>query len=404
MFSEWLDPPTLRSGDTNADRHATWLELFFDLVFVVAVAELVHTFADDPTRSGAIAFVVLFVPVWWAWVGSTFYATRFDTDDLEYRILTAVEMFAVVALAVNIHTGLGETSQGFALAYAAVRGVLVVKYIRAIRHIPSARPLTTRYALGFGAAAVIWFASAFVPAPYRFVLWGLGFVIDFGTPLTAGSLHAAIPPHTTHLPERFGLFTIIVLGEAIVSVVTGITVQQWTVHSFVTAMFCTIIAFSLWWIYFDNHNTAAIRQAREMGRIWSYQGWIYTHFPLVIGIAATGVGVLRVFSGDLSTPVPPADRWLLSGSLALCLCTLGLLHRTTLTCAGQRPISGIQSVYRFGSAGIMLFIGSIGSQLPSVFFVGLLTAACLTQIVMDLRLREPLPFEPAIADGASERG
>lgn len=386
MFEKWVHPPSLRTRN-DTDRHATWLELFFDLVFVVAVAELAHALANHLTVQGILEYVFLFVPVWWAWIGSTFYATRFDTDDLEYRLLTGVEMFAVVALAVNIHAGVGASSAGFALAYAAVRSILVFKYVRAIRHIPEARKLTIRFASGFGVAALFWFVSAFVPPPYRFALWGLGLAIDFATPLTAGVLHADIPPHPSHLPERFGLFTIIVLGESIASVVSGIGIQSWTLHSVLIAVFSMAIAFSLWWVYFDNHDASAIRAAQEGGRIWLYQKWLYGHFPLVVGIAATGVAVLRVFTGDLGPSLPPAERWLLSGSLAVCLFTLGFLHRTTLACTDQQEAVGAQSIHRFGTAIVVLLIGAAGNQLSTILFVGLLALACLTQIIVDLRLR-----------------
>lgn len=403
-LDEWLRPPTLRSTE-DGDRRATWLELFFDLVFVVAVAELAHSLATHLTPRGTVAFVVLFVSVWWAWVGSTFYATRFDTDDAGYRVLTAAEMFAVAALAVNIHAGLGATSRGFALAYASVRGILVLKYFRAFRHIPEARPLTGRFAAGFGLAALVWFASAFVPPPYRFALWALGFVVDVGTPISAGGLHAQIPPHPTHLPERFGLFTIIVLGESIVSVVSGISTQSWTGQSASLGVLGTVIAFSLWWIYFDNHDASAVRAARDEGRIWLYQAWLYAHFPLVVGITATGVGVLRIFGSDLDVAVPAAERWLLAGALALCLFSLGLLHRTARACAGRRSAARWQSVARFGTAGAALVVGALGGRFSPVLFVGLLGAACLVQIGVDARVRDPAtaaPPAPASADDDAE--
>lgn len=100
----------------------------FDLVFVVAVTELAHDLSENVSVLGFLAFAGLFVPVWWAWIGSTFYATRFDTDDLVHRLFTAIEIFLIVVLAVNIHDGFGATSGGFALAYAAIRGLLVFKY------------------------------------------------------------------------------------------------------------------------------------------------------------------------------------------------------------------------------------------------------------------------------------
>ena len=142
MVKDWWQPPQLRIGEDGVtERRATWLELFFDLVFVVAIAQLAHKLNEEISLSGFFGFVALFIPVWWSWVGAAFYANRFDTDDLGHRLLTSVQMLAVAALAVNIHHGLGDSSAGFALSYAAVRFVLVVEYLRAGKHAVAARSL-----------------------------------------------------------------------------------------------------------------------------------------------------------------------------------------------------------------------------------------------------------------------
>ena len=390
MFREWLRPPQLRSGE-GADeiRHATWLELFYDLVFVVAIAELAHNLSTDLSLTGTIEFFALFVPVWWAWIGSTFYATRFDTDDIQYRLLTGVEMFAVVALATTIHDGLGATSTGFALSYAGIRSILVIKYYRARRHVTEARPLINRFATGFAIAAALWIVSVLIPTPYRFGVWALALAISFATPITAGQLHADIPPHASHLPERFGLFTIIVLGEIIVGVVTGVSEQAWTVQSFAIAVFSTGIAFSLWWIYFDNHDGSAIRAAQVDGRVLVYQEWLYGHLPFTIGLTALGVGVLHVLQSDLTAPLPVAERWLICGSLGLCLISLGLLQRTTLACAGEGGGSREQTLFRYGTGVVVVGIGGIGGGLTPVSLVGVLTLVAGAQVVIDLYEREP---------------
>jgi low temperature requirement protein LtrA len=117
------------------------------------------------------------------------------------------------------------------LSYFAGRAVLVIEYLRAAKHIPQARKLATRYATGFAIAACLWLLSAFVPIPQRFVLVGIGLLIDFATPLTAKRLQQGLLPHPEHLPERFGLFTIIVLGEAIIAVVDGVSEQKWDIQS-----------------------------------------------------------------------------------------------------------------------------------------------------------------------------
>ena len=122
--SRWHDPPRLRTveDDDGDERHATWLELFFDLVFVVAIAQLADGLAEDPSVHGFLIFAGLFVAVWWAWVGYTFYADRFDTDDPPHRVLMLVGMFLVAVLASVIPEAFHGETVGFALAYAAVRG------------------------------------------------------------------------------------------------------------------------------------------------------------------------------------------------------------------------------------------------------------------------------------------
>jgi len=237
-MANFLQPPRLRIGeDSEEERRATWLELFYDLVFVVAVSQLAHNLNEDISLSGLFGFVVLFIPVWWSWIGTTFYANRFDSDDVGHRLLIAIQMLTAAAMAINIHHGLGESSPGFAISYALGRGVLVIEYVRAGRHISSARPLTTRYAIGFAIAALLWLISAFVPIPWRFGFWTLGIIIDFATPLTVRKLQTRLLPHASHLPERFGLFTIIVLGEAIIAVVNGVSEQKWDTLTVISGVF-----------------------------------------------------------------------------------------------------------------------------------------------------------------------
>ncbi len=167
---ERIRTPLRLRANNGEERHATWLELFFDVFFVITVSELGHNLSGNVSLGGVIGFVALFVPIWWAWVGETFYDTRFDSDDVVQRGLTFAQLGVIAILAVMIHDGLGETSAGFALAYAGVRAILVVQYIRAGRAIVQARPLTRRFGRGFALAAVIWVLSVFVPLPWRWAV------------------------------------------------------------------------------------------------------------------------------------------------------------------------------------------------------------------------------------------
>jgi low temperature requirement protein LtrA len=126
----------LDSGER--ERHASWLELFFDLVFVLAVAQVAHVLNEHSDFAGTIKFLALFVPVWWSWVGFTFYADRFETNEAIYRILTFAAILAVAALAVNLENAFSAAGDApFVFCYVFVRVVLIALYIRAAYHVRS---------------------------------------------------------------------------------------------------------------------------------------------------------------------------------------------------------------------------------------------------------------------------
>jgi len=197
-------------------------------------------------------------------------------------------------------------------------------------------------------------------------------------------VHVELAPHTSHLPERFGLFTMIVLGESVLAVVNGVAKQHWNVSSAIAAVFGMSIAFSLWWIYFDNLGGSAIQAARTCHHIRAYQTWVYMHLPLVIGLAATGVGVEHVVSSDLGVALPSAERWLICAGLSLCLLSLGVIYLTGLSINAKLRCK-VRAVYRFGAAAVVLILAVAGAGLSPVELIGLVAAVCAVQIILDLR-------------------
>lgn len=369
------------------ERHATWLELFYDLVFVAVVSQLSENLDHDISLIGLLSFIALFIPVWFAWLGATFFATRFDTDDLGHRILTLLQMMGAAAMAVNVPDALGKTSAGFALSYAAIRFILVIEYFRVGRHIPSTRPLTERYLIGFSSSAIIWTVSAFVPSPLRFILWGIGLAIDFGTPLLAGRLAIKFaPPHISHLPERMGLFTIIVLGESILGVVIGLAGHEWNIYSTLSVGLGLSIPFSLWWIYFDNIGGSAIRAASEKGRMGIYYIWLYIHFPLVVGLTAIGVGIKHVASNNQEIALPFSELWLICGSVSSCLFVQAILHLAAVDDSDTEYKTRRKwAIYRIISGIVILAIPIFGLKLLPVVLMFILAVVCALQIIFDLR-------------------
>lgn len=377
-------PPRLRSGEEGEkERHATWLELFYDLVFVAAVAQLATALGENFSWTGTLRFFMLFVPVWWAWVGHTFYLSRFDSEDMGHRLLTMAQIVAAASLAVHVPEALGASSTGFALSYAAVRFILVAEHLRAAYHIPAARPLIYRYSSGFGIAAFLWAVSALVPVPWRFWLWGIALAFDFLTPLTAGQLHYRFPPHLMHLPERFGLFTIIVIGEAVVSVVMGIGPGGLTFESGLAGFMGLLLAFAFWWGYFEGAKGAAVRVLNSSRHVRRYQLWLYSHLPLLMGITATAVGVKHVIHGATSAALPYPEGWLLSLSVAASVLALNAIFLASFTGKTRQLHRFLVPHYLIAFFGVVT--GALSGMLPGIALLGILTFLCVAQIFFSLR-------------------
>lgn len=369
--------------NTDPHRKVGWLELFYDLVYVATIVQLGNKLSDDVSVEGFVAFALLFVPIWWVWMGTTFYANRFVADDLPHRLLVFAQIFIVSALAITVFDGLGSTSAGFAVAYAAARGILVLMYLRASAFVPEARALTLRYAAGFSLAAVIWLVSAFVPPPLRFVLWVIGLAIDFYTPLSPGSikLQRQLPPSPHHLPERLGLFTIIVFGETFIKVIGGFAgEEEFVIESIIAALLGLGLVGGLWWTYFENIAERAVNWARGA------QGWIYMHLPLQLGLIALAVGIYKLVTAH--SPIPDAKyRLLICGAVAIILLAVGVIELFTVKRAGEKD-DNLAFILRIGGAVIALGLGLFGAGLNQIALMAILAVISLAQVVIDVTRRE----------------
>jgi low temperature requirement protein LtrA len=275
---------------TARDRKVTWTELFFDLVFVAAVAQVGAPLAAHFSVSELGRFAFLLLLIWWAWHGYAVYATRFDTDDRVERAATLLQMVAVIFMAANAEQGLDSVSSaGFAAAYAVMRLILVARYLRAASRSGS-RAIAHDHASGFGAAAVLWLASSVIPAPWRYALWMVALALDLGTAVVASRHTVTAPPHASHLPERFGLFTLILLGEAMIAIMSGIQHQpEWSVMAAGTALSGVGFVYAVWWAYFDGVDAAGHRPVRCVADSRRLAAWTGAHLPLYLGVALFGI-------------------------------------------------------------------------------------------------------------------
>jgi low temperature requirement protein LtrA len=317
-------------GDKSESRRVSWLELFFDLVFVAAVSQVGVPLGQDYSIHGLVRYSLMFLLIWWAWFGHTMYATRFDADDVIHRLLTLVQIFAAAAMAANAKQDLVDRdSAGFGAAYAVQRIVLVIQYLRARRE-PKTRQLATIYATGFGIAAILWTVAAVVPPPLRFWLWGAALLIDLSTPLLTIRHTQTVPPHPEHLPERFGLFTIILLGESVAAVMRGMESQEsWPVSAAISAFTGLALAFGLWWWYFDVARGADERPVGSARDLLRFQIWSHAHFPLYLSIAVLGVGVERVISLPTGARLMGQHAWILIGAASVLMSTMILVGLTS---------------------------------------------------------------------------
>jgi low temperature requirement protein LtrA len=323
----WCDHAHGEGNAGASERRVTWIELFFDLVFVAAVAQVSGPLAHDFSFDGLGRYAFLLFVIWWAWSGHAVHATRFDADDGLQRTLTLLQMIGVIFMAANAEQGLDSVSSaGFAAAYAITRLILVAQYVRA-RAIAPARALTSIYAKGFGTAACLWLVSAFVETPLRYGLWTAALIVEVSTATRASRHVATLPPHATHLPERFGLFTMILLGESIIAIMKGIQAQpDWSPTAAGVALGGIAFTFLLWWVYFEYAGAASDRPVRTAHDRRAYEIWTYAHVPLYLGMVLSAVGVEHLIKQGTAIHLTVEEGCLLGGSLAVVLAALRLLR------------------------------------------------------------------------------
>ena len=371
-----LEPPRLRTTETESERHTTWFELFFDLVFVAAVSQLAAALARDPSGAEFARFAGLFVVVWWAWLGFALYANRFDTDDVIYRGVKSAAALAIAAVAIDLHrviAGDGGTV-AFAAGYAVVRALLVALYIRARLHIRGeGRRLVDLYAAEFSLTTAMWVASIFLAEPYRVLVWGLAIAIDLSMPPLGWRTLEGAPIVVSHVTDRLGTFFIIVLGESVVAVVAGVAGFEFSFHSWAVAAICFLIALCLWWIYFDLADTSVLGRGL-LGLVY-----LYGHPLLLAGVATCGAGTKLAITEAADAGLAAGARWALAGGIAAFVLALALFHIGAEWTSTRDPTF----IGRLVVAAVAIVLAAAGGGIAPLAFVALLAAATLGQLLLE---------------------
>ncbi|MFF4189270.1 low temperature requirement protein A [Streptomyces sp. NPDC001691] len=322
------DLPRADAPPAEAERRATWFELFCDLVFVAAVGQITRRISAHPTLGSVAAAAALFVPLWWTWVLYAVRANRADRDVTSHRLLTMAGLVAVCGLAVfvgSVGTSDGADT-GFALSYLGARLGVAALYALEARRDRRLVPLLRSFTIGSTVSALFWSGALLAPAgPVRYGIWAGGMAVDLAIPLLSGRRIARAPHHTEHLRERFGLFTIIVLGESVLGFTNGLVQARTAGSAMVTGAAAFALCACLWWSYFSASGTRPGAHAELASDPRLLHTYVLGHLPVQLGLAVTG--------GAVGTAVLGSGRHL---TTALALCILGGVALFLLSTAAVR--------------------------------------------------------------------
>ena len=274
-------------------RVSTPLELLFDLCFVVAVGqagrELAHAIGQDEVWHGLISYAAVFFAVWWPWMNYSWFASAFDPDDVPFRLATFVQIAGSLVIAAGVPRAFEHRDYTVAvIGYVVVRLAFASQWIRVYRDNPELRGLAARWGGGVLGVQVLWVLLQWVHSSSEYEAgFGALFFVELLIPYWAGRA-GRLPFHPHHIAERYGLFTLIVLGETVsaatVAIQQAMSEREDVRELVLLALGGLLIVFVAWWIYF----------AHEIGDLLANQGspflWGYGHYAVFASAASIGAG------------------------------------------------------------------------------------------------------------------
>jgi low temperature requirement protein LtrA len=288
----WYRPMVARATDEE-HRSATVLELFFDLCFVVAVAQaasaLHDQIAEDHVGDGVVGYAMVFFAIWWAWMNFTWFASAYDTDDVAYRLTTLVQIAGALILAAGVPDAMdGSDFAVITLGYVVMRLAMVTQWLRAAAADPSHRRSSLRFAAGIAVVQLGWVLRLALPEGLGMASFLVLAAAELAIPIWA---ERAAPTswHPGHIAERYGLFTLIVLGECVlastVAIQTALDENAALADLATTAAGGLLTVFGMWWLYFGKEASEFLTSLRA-GIVWGYG-----HYLVFASAAAVGAGL-----------------------------------------------------------------------------------------------------------------
>jgi low temperature requirement protein LtrA len=393
-FKQRFWQPPRAHGDVIEDRSVGFIELFYDLVYVVVIARAAHHLATHLTWRGTGEFAVVFSMIWLAWLNGSLYQDLHGREDGRSRTYIFLQMGILAVLGVYTSEAAGDTGQGFAIVYTVFLVTITWMWYTVRRQDDEAySAVTARYLTGLGISVVLIGTSALLGAGARLGTWTV-FVVGWviGSLAMRRQLGTGELSPTDSTVERFGLFTIIVLGEVVVGVVTGLSEATRDVATVVTGLIGLSIGFGAWWTYFD-----------FVGRRHPAPGsgvpWVFSHLPVSMGIAGMGAALVGLVAHAGEATAPEGAAWVLTGSLALVLTALVGTMRTLADFARLPSIYGPLVRVMLLAAGVVLLVGWLRPVPWLMVLVLFGVLAVIWAVAVDRWLRLPDPTDASPGGG-----
>ena len=379
QFKRWLFSPPRPHGAIIKDRTVSNLELFYDLVYVAVIGQASHHLAENISLQAFLEFAVIFTMLWFAWFNGSLYIELHGREDGRTRLQVFFQMGILALLAVFTADAAGETGSQFALVYAVFLAFMGFQWY-AIRELdrverPEFLRVTAFYVGGMAVSTVVVGATAtFAEPSWRLIVWAIfaaGWLafMQLGSRSSGRQSEGIVP--TDSLVERFGLFTIIVLGEVIFGVVDGLSAAGPDALTIATGSLALVIGFGLWWVYFD---LVGRRLPRPSGPVWT---WMLSHLPIQLAIVASGAAIVSLIEHAHESTTPAGTALLLGGSVALGLLALIVTERELEDAVRlemvYRPLGAVLAA----GAAIALLAGWLA---PAPWILATLLVAILTAV------------------------
>src|SRR5262245_20101145 len=363
------------SGHPQIERNpgaqrVSWLELFYDLVFVATIVTFSEASTDQPDPDVIVEVVVAFAAVWWIWLVTTLLANRFPVDDALQRALVLVQMLLLLLIALNVGDGVTHHEGFVSVAYALLCLDVAVMWARHVREEGVTGEVARSRRDEFAVGAVIFALAGLVDGSARFVLWGLGFAVLVVPSVfyVRGPGRAEQPVDEHHLVERLGLLTIIVCGESFVKVALISAHGKLDSLDYVVMSAMIVVIFAMWWSYFDDIPNAGIRRSFA-----PFQLWFLAHLWFQVSVVGIAVGFAELVSLDNGTEMD-LDRTLLTaipiGGGLLALAAIS-------ACTRRRPVGPLFAVRAVASG----LVGVLALVIAALDWMDVKPAAILLAVV-----------------------